>query len=233
MAIFIGLGHSCEVAAIMNRGGLRKEAMPFDWNIAYPRDIRHALDVDFSDWLDEQYISVSTKVKGAGDKNTTKLTKHSLYTQAAEKMNEDEQDEFEFFYHFDLSQESVKEAFNRKFDRFRDAIASDEHIVFVTDNNINEIKEAGLDTYFSGRKGKTTIVYLQEVQQEKDYAELVTDFEAPLIVFGYRGGNAAQLLFGDIASLGPEQVINDLVTPQDTDEVCKKICKLLESIADN
>lgn len=234
MTTFITMGNSCEVPAILNIGGLRTASMPFDWVGAYPTEIKHSLDTDFSDWLDVQYINVKPKPKNADGSNLAVMTEHSLYSETGNRLNVEEGDDFHAFYHFNLLDQATRDGFDRKFARYRSAISSNDIVVFVSNNSPEEMKSAGVHDFYSNRNAKTVFVYLKEITTNRDHASLTKDGEFNIIEFGYADESAAVRLFSDLVAIGPENFYseNNFNNPNSSpDAVCTKICELISSLA--
>jgi hypothetical protein len=228
------MGSNCLVPAILNRGGLRKSSTPFDWLFAYPDEIKHSLDVDFEDWLDEQYLTIKPKFKNINEHNSSLMTEHSLYTETGRRLNEDAEDNFHAFYHFNLLDEDVRNSFNRKFNRFRFAVASTDTIVFVSNNDPEEMKLAGVHDYYKDRSASTIFVYLKEIPNDMDYAKLDTSSGYNIISFGYKEGTASEKVFGDLFKLGEKAFYGDenfISNNPEVDFVCIQICNLISSFS--
>ena len=102
------------------------------------------------------------------------------------------------------------ESFKRRIERYRDAINSDEHVVFITNNNKKDMVENGLQDYYNDRKAKTSIVYLNEVFTKENYAKISELGKVSKITFGYESG------------IGIEGR---------TDSMCKVICDLIVEVS--
>lgn len=168
MTKYIGLGQDCNVAEIMNRGGLRDFSLPFDWMFAFPCDIKDSLDKDFSDWLDPEYLEVLNHEMGHFS------TRHINYDSHTSEMNKAHNYKLThaFFNHHNLLDQEDRDAFQRRIDRYREILSSEEDVVFVTNSSPESFEEVGLDTYFDNRPNKTTIVYLFKVGTAKNMAKL-------------------------------------------------------------
>lgn len=49
--VLVSLGENCNVAMALSKHGLRKQALPFDWNITPFHSLYHVFSNDFSDFL--------------------------------------------------------------------------------------------------------------------------------------------------------------------------------------
>lgn len=104
---YISLGYFCSVALELEKLGLRNESSPFDWVISDFKGVIRAIQENFSNFLDYEYLSQ--------DKDN-----HSIYMNT--KYN------VKFFHDFDKylplykQLPKVKEKYNRRISRFYKSI---------------------------------------------------------------------------------------------------------------
>lgn len=179
MTAYVGFGPNCLVSEILTRGGLREFSLPFDFMFAFPCHIKRSLDVDFSDWLDPQYLEAIPRI---GQDYTA--TKHSMYDSHTYKMRQsDPTKTYAFFNHHNLLESKDREIFERRIARYKEIIASGDRVIFVTTASISDIKSEGLHEYYKNRNGQTAIVYLENAGKEEDSAYLVEDSEDYIIKY--------------------------------------------------
>jgi hypothetical protein len=169
MTKYINFGWSCIIPSILSIGRLSTHAWPFDFVYAVPCHIKSSLDLDFANWLEDEHFSFIETHDGRPRK-----TFHAEYNMHPEEILDDHGVLYPlvFFFHHDMSITENKGKFVRRFNKYREAIASDEDIIFITDNPIESTKECGLDTYYADRKAKTTIVYIQRIKSDIEFVNL-------------------------------------------------------------
>lgn len=148
----------------MKRGGLRTYGLPFDYMFAFPCYIKRSLDVDFTDWLDPQYLEAVYR-EADGYYGTI----HSMYDEHTSVMRKNDPSQlYAFFNHHNLLSDEHKEKFQRRIERYRNIVNSDNHIVLITNSWPERFKSVGLDKYYSDRNGGATIVYLKRTGPGED-----------------------------------------------------------------
>lgn len=153
----MSFGEDCFSGEILTFGGIRTCSFPFDAIGANACHIKHSLDTDFKYWLDEEYLIAVPRL---GEDKIATI--HTLYDEhmAIRRKNEPHLT-FAFFNHHNLLDSHDRGIFERRIERYRNAINSSEPVVFVTTCSIEAFKEVGLVDYFKDRPAKTDIVYLR------------------------------------------------------------------------
>ena len=141
MTVYIPFGPSCEPAILLKYIGLRTQSLPFDWLFAYPEHIKRSLDQDFNDWFDQNKLELCTR-----NETNELYTKHSNYPVKIQK--KDNEFNVGFFNHFDMTNIDRLNITKKRIERFKNIIASDEDIVFVTFSTEQEFEVNGLISYF-------------------------------------------------------------------------------------
>jgi len=152
MTVFIPFGQHCGPATILDQSGLRHQSLPFDWLFALPEYIKDSLDTDFQKWFDLDNLVYEKRESDGAD--TTKCLSYPIYFPEATEPT------LNFFNHHDLTNLDVQEAFKRRIERFKNIIASDEHIVFLTISSQQSMRDNGLLDYFN-RDARTDFVFLK------------------------------------------------------------------------
>ena len=159
MTIFIPFGQHCGPATILDQSGLRQQSLPFDWVFAYPEYIKHSLDTNFQEWFKESNLSFCKSPDG---RQVTQCKPYHPY------IHYEIDSSAGFFNHHNLTDQYVQETFKRRIERFKNIIASDEHIVFLTTSSQQSMRDNGLLDYFN-RDAKTDFVFIkwQEMTSNK------------------------------------------------------------------
>lgn len=127
---YISLGYFCSVAIELEKLGLRTESSPFDWLISDFEGVLCAIQTNFEDFLNPDFLAQNTRVR-----SRYKNTKYNL----------------QFFHDFDQYQSlqsqlpSVQDKYNRRIQRFYKSIT--EPTLFIryisdeqkTDNTSKEL----------------------------------------------------------------------------------------------
>ena len=161
---------------ILRQAGLRKESLPFDWILGNPEHLKRSMEVNFSDWFDDNIEVI--RDQGEYDDiinentNTKYITRHPNYpVEIAQKA---------IFAHMDFSDPEVVASVKKRIDRFNEIRASNENIVLVTSIPYAQIISYGLLDYFN-KDRQIKIVTIEHVQREpkkvkcanyKDYYKL-------------------------------------------------------------
>lgn len=156
MIKYIGFGYNCDITEILTRGGIRQESLPFDWTYSFPDEIEESLLVDFEDWLDPQYLTI---VRNSTSRKI--VTSHALYNSHEKVMHLDGEDRrVVFFNHHNLLDPVDRDKVQRRIDRYRNIVNSDDHMVFITNASRVSIKAVELDKFYQDR-GNYSFVYLE------------------------------------------------------------------------
>lgn len=150
MTVFIPFGKHCGPATILRDCGLRRESLPFDWLFALPEYIKDSLDTDFAKWFDPDNL-VHFKHPTWGNS----MTECRSYP-----IDYESEDTLVFFNHHNLTDPEVQKTFKKRIQRFKDIMASDEHVVFLTTASQEDLAQNGLLDYFD-RDAKTDFVFLE------------------------------------------------------------------------
>ena len=161
MPTFVPFGIDCDPAMMLDHSGLRTRSMPFDWVGAYPEYIKHSLDTDFKEWFDQSNLSYK---KASDGRDFTTCKPYFPYIHAA--INP----EAGFFNHHNLTDPEIQEKFKNRIERFKQLISSDEHIIFLTTNAVEPLREHGLLDYFK-RDARTDFVFLVWEQSGRNVVE--------------------------------------------------------------
>lgn len=157
MTVYIPFGGHCGPAMILDKCGLRKEALPFDWVFALPEYIKDSLDTDFSKWFDLDNLEVLDRKDGHYQTNCL------IYPITSNSKDE----VLSFFNHHDMSDPIVQKTYRRRIERFKNIIDSDEHVVFLTTSTKADMHKNGLIDYFK-RDGLTDFIFLEWVNKPKN-----------------------------------------------------------------
>lgn len=153
----MSFGENCFPGEILTIGGIRNCSYPFDAIFAYPCHIKHSLDTNFEYWLDEKYLIAVPRI---GEEKVATI--HTLYDDHTVKQRKENPDfTFTFFNHHNLLGSKDRGIFERRIERYRNAINSSDPVVLVTTCSIESFREVGLVDYFKDRPAKTDIVYLR------------------------------------------------------------------------
>lgn len=189
----IPFGSNCTPADILKVGGLRQHSLPFDWMFAYPDNIRRTLDTDFREWFDLQYLQAFNDDPNMIGRT---WTKHSLYRAHTDEHIAG------FFNHHDLTDEATRQMYQRRIDRFKDIISSDETVVFVTNSSKKDMQEQGLLDYFK-RDSQTLFIFLDWHKSNNYSSKINKDtivYTSP-IQFNPRVGNMVSRLIKQMLNL--------------------------------
>lgn len=173
MTVFIPFGKHCGPATILRDCGLRRESLPFDWLFALPEYIKDSLDTDFAKWFDPDNL-VHFKHPTWGNSMTECISYPIDY---------ESEDTLVFFNHHNLTDPEVQKTFKKRIQRFKDIIASDEKIVFLTTASQDELSKNGLLDYFD-RKAKTDFVFLEHSYSTKN--KVVSSVQGDYLTIKYR-----------------------------------------------
>lgn len=156
MTSYIPFGYNCAPANILKQAGLRKQSLPFDWLFAYPYVIKDSLDTNFKEWFDKSNL---TYLKSKDGRDVTICKPYHINLINTEEAG--------LFNHHDLRDIGVQKAFKRRIQRFKDIIASDENVVFLTTSSQEDMVQNGLLDYFN-RTAKTDFVFLEHSYSAKN-----------------------------------------------------------------
>jgi hypothetical protein len=136
MASWVSLGPTCSVAYQLQKMGLRKEALPFDWiRMRSVKDVITLLNTRFENFLDVTFIKNATTFPLIKDSDTfdeaAKAAKKACVTTAIYK---NKKLKIDFFHDFaeGTSIEEVRDKYSRRIDRFFEKIKG--KCVFVRDD---------------------------------------------------------------------------------------------------
>lgn len=167
MTVYIPFGKDCVPASALRISGLRKESLPFDWVFAFPEHIKRSLDVNFSDWFDNNIEIIMDQ--GEYDDlinentNTKYITKHPNYPIKFGNRA--------FFAHMDFSDPEVVASVKKRINRFNEIRRSNENIVLVTSIPYDQVISYGLLDYFN-KDRKIDIVIIEHIKRERKKVRL-------------------------------------------------------------
>lgn len=157
MTVFIPFGKDCSPAFILRYAELRKESLPFDWNLAYAQHIKRSFDVKFEDWFtDIELIYHDGLVPDAVQERTTNKCSTINHNYPISQIDHPG---LGFIAHFDLTDPTVVETIKKRIKRFYEIISSDEDIVFFSSSSYEDLDKHGLLNYFN-RDAKTSFLFL-------------------------------------------------------------------------
>lgn len=123
--MYISIGTNCDVANFLRSRGLRREAMPFDWNVCGLDRITNCIETDFVDWMSDL-----VKLEEVTDREMESLALQRndiMYCKKTGILFRHD------FTHGEHKEDETRQKYQRRIQRFRDACESGGPITFVAD----------------------------------------------------------------------------------------------------
>jgi hypothetical protein len=147
--ILVSLGENCNVAMALAENGLRKQALPFDWNITPFLSLYHVFSNDFSDFLQVEDLVLRQDLLTVVNQNHKIEFVHD-FPLCGEKQKKQEDEipvpgeiDPDFLKEFS----EVQEKYQRRIARLYDVLRGDEEVILIRHNHRHIAKEEVIKFY--------------------------------------------------------------------------------------
>ena len=123
MPVFISLGENCLVDARLKKAGLKTESFPFGSARINIEILKQIIDTDFKDFLNLEHIQKVMSYQNVVYKNSVYTSNNDIYHESSCIGLE--------FGHINIYEEEGRASMERKVERFKKVMCSDEKVVFV------------------------------------------------------------------------------------------------------
>ena len=123
MPVFISLGENCLVDARLKKAGLKTESFPFGSARINIEILKQIIDTDFKDFLNLEHIQKVMSYQNVVYKNSVYTSNNDIYHESSCIGLE--------FGHINIYEEEGRASMERKVERFKRVMSSDEKVVFV------------------------------------------------------------------------------------------------------
>lgn len=174
---YISIGNNCKTAESLIKKNLRQKSYPFDWIFSSLQVIEDCIYDKFNKFLDRTYLYDITpeRCKHSYYQPLIRTESHIKHHKECSFCKYDDEYEWYFFNHHDLSNEETYNTYKRRCERFLNDIEKEECCLVYTNEKTND-KEELVQFYkriFEEKKNIYVLGLIKGIQDEYKYKNLV------------------------------------------------------------